>query len=365
MIGLISVPGGMDDTDVDYASDNILDSYRLSWKQNQVTFSNQALSNLSAYSTDNSNPVEDVEQAAANVTLDGEYEGTEISNYTFDNWEVRSQELSSVSPVFSVSSELSNISVSIENLTVAVNTDMATTFRRGQKDIVSNDTFEIFYGVRGVQDPYLASRGYDAEFNKCSFNSPVSNSITVSPGDYNGTGYGEAAVMPSNTLSQPIESVLVTSDVSNYSDSYTQEFAAVVTNQSTISSTSNSVYASNVNITSIADQNSLIVHEGEVYPSRFREIIRQSCYIAVEGYPGIEERFSNETQTYAGSVATFINETEITASNSSSSVGYDYFNGASNLREVAGVTFGRGEALPWFRVSQDLGEDLGLVNLME
>jgi len=134
----------------------------------------------------------------------------------------------------------------------------------------------------------------------------------------------------------------------------------VVTSQTSISNSSNDVYASNVDIGSIQAGDDLIVHEGEVYRSQFRRIISDSCYISVAGYPGVEERFANETRNYNGSVATFVNETELSADNASSSVGYEYFNDGAvgGLEEVAGVTFGRGNTLDWFRISQDIAQAL-------
>lgn len=361
MLSLVVVPGGVENRDVDYASDSVLKSYETSWKRNQGLFANKALQNLSENSISSGSPINDVEAAADQVVRNGSFESQQISNYSFESWEARSESLAESTGVFDVSSQLKNISVEIENLTVLAETSLSVNYQRSDRQSIINRSFETVKGLSEVRDPYLASRGYNAYFNKCGINSPISQSLTESVSDYNGTAYGKASVQPSiSEVGTPIERVLVTSDPSNYTDAETAGFAAVVTSQASISNSTNEVYASNVNITSIQTGDSLIVHEGQVYHSHFREIIRNSCYLPVEGYPGVEERFANNTQNYNGSVATLINETKISADNSSSSVGYEYFNNGTvgTLEEVAGVTFGRGDNLNWFRLSQDIAQAL-------
>ena len=361
MLSLVVVPGGVENRDVDYASDSVLKSYETSWEGNQGLFANKALQNLSENSISSGSPVNDIEDATEQVVLNGSFEGQQISNYSFESWEARSQNLAESTGVFDISSQLKNISIEVENLTILTETELSVTYQRSGRQSTINRTFETSKGLSQVKDPYLASRGYDAHFNKCGLDSPVSDSLTESVSDYNGTAYGKASVQPSiSEVGTPIERVLVTSDPSNYTDTETDGFAAVITSQASISGSTNQVYASNVNTTSIQTGDDLIVHEGEVYRSHFRDMIRNSCYLSVEGYPGVEERFSNNTQNYNGSVATFINETKTSADNSSSSIGYEYFNNGAvgSLEEVAGVTFGRGETLDWFRLSQDISQAL-------
>ncbi|QKQ98633.1 hypothetical protein GKQ38_03870 [Candidatus Nanohaloarchaea archaeon] len=363
MLGLITVPGGLEKQDTDYASSNVLDSYRVSWRQNQGLFAQTALRNLANYSISNSIVVDNVENASENVFVSGTFNGDRVSNYTFNQWESRSEALAENSG-FRLSSQLSQVSVEISNLTLRVETALSINYNGRERQTIVNSTFDTSRPITSVRDPYLVSRGYEASFNKCGFSSPISESLTISASDYNGTGYGRAAVEPSMaSISDPIERVLVTSNPSNYTTSETDGFAAIVTSQSSISGSYNSVYASNVNISTIDDSEPLIVHEGEVYRSHFREIISESCYLAVSGYPGVEERFANNTVNYNGSVATFINETEISASNSTSSVGYEYFNGAGTLVEVAGVSYGRGNMIPWFRLSDSIASRLGISGL--
>lgn len=361
MLSLVVVPGGIENRDVSYASDSILESYEMSWNRNQGLFTNKALQNLSEESLSTNSRVNDVENATEQVVQDGGFEGDQISNYSFQSWETRSESLAESTGVFDISSQLKNISIEIRNLTAVTETELSVTYQRSGRQSVINTTFETRKGLSQVRDPYLASRGYNAYFNKCGIDSPISDSFTESVSDYNGTAYGRASVQPSiSDVNTPIERVLVTSDPSNYTDAETDGFAAVITSQASISNSTNEVYASNVNTTSIRAGDDVIVHEGEVYRSHFREIISGSCYLPVEGYPGVEERFANNTQNYNGSVATFINETEISTNSSKSSVGYEYFNGAGTLVEVAGVTFGRGNNLNWFRLSQDISQALGI-----
>lgn len=361
MLSLVVVPSGIEDRDVNYASDSVLESYETSWNRNQGLFANKALQNLSENSISSTSPVNDVENATEQVVRNGSFEGRQISNYSFKSWESRSGDLAESTGVFEISSQLRNTSIEIENLTAVTETEISVTYQRSGRQSEINRTFQISKGLSQVRDPYLASRGYDAYFNKCGIDSPISDSFTESVSDYNGTAYGQASIQPSiPDVDTPIDRVLVTSDPSNYTDSETDGFAAVVTSQASISSSTNEVYASNVNTTSIQANDDIIVHEGEVYRSHFRDIIQDSCYLSVEGYPGVEERFSNNTQNYNGSVATFINETEISTDNASSSVGYEYFNNSTvgTLEEVAGVTFGRGNNLDWFRLSQDISQAL-------
>jgi len=220
---------------------------------------------------------------------------------------------------------MENISVEVENLSAKIRTDISVEYQRSGRTSKVNRSFETIRGLSEVKDPYLASRGYEAYFNRCGISSPISDSLTESVADYNGPAYGKASVQPSiSDVGTPIDRVLVTSDPSNYTDAETDGFAAVITGQASISNSTNDVYASNVNTSSIQVGDDLIVHEGEVYRSQFRKIMRDSCYLSVEGYPGVEERFANETRSYNGSVATFVNETEISEDTARSSVGYEY-----------------------------------------
>ena len=361
MLSLIIIPSGMDNRDVGYASDSVLESYETSWEKNQFIFTNKALQNLSDTVVATNSPIGNVENATESVVSNGSFDSKEISNYSFRSWEVRSQSLAESSGVFAISSKLENISVEVENLSAVIKTHISVDYQRSGRTSTVNRSFLTREGLSQVKDPYLASRGYEAYFNRCGISSPISDSFTEGVADYNGTAYGKASIQPSTSdVSRPIDRVLVTSNPSNYTDAEMGGFAGVVTSQTSISNSSNDVYASNVGIGSIQAGDDLIVHEGEVYRSQFRRIISDSCYISVAGYPGVEERFANETRNYNGSVATFVNETELSADNASSSVGYEYFNDGAvgGLEEVAGVTFGRGNTLDWFRISQDIAQAL-------
>ncbi|MFB6145203.1 MAG: hypothetical protein ABEJ99_01720 [Candidatus Nanohaloarchaea archaeon] len=364
ILGLISIPAGLETRRTQPASNDFFDSYHMAWDKNQLIFAERALSSLSNYSLSKRTEVDNIESAAEDVIVDGRFNSTKLSNNSFEMWESRYQAFA-VDRGVNISSRLLNMDLEIINLTLRASSSLEIKYLDSSEKIVANITFQDSKMLEGVTDPYLTARGYNAEFDSCGFNSPVSDSLTISRADYNGTGYGKAAVKPSMaSITDPIERVLVTSNVSNYTTAETSGFAAVITNQSTISSSYNSVYASNVNISSIEDADSLIIHEGEVYHSHFREIIRKSCYLSVSGYPGVKERFANNTVNYNGSVATFINETKLSANTSKSSVGYEYFNGAGTLVEVAGVSYGRGNTIPWFRLSDSIASRFGISGLV-
>lgn len=360
MLSLMSLPATNDNVDTNYASDDFAESYKIAWDKNQLYFAENGLDLLSNYAIANDTEINDVEASTTLITATGRYSGYNITGSSYTNWE-RNYEAFSNEIGRNISSNLLNLSITIENMTLSAESTVEVSYQGPEKEMSKILTLSSNKNIYDVRDPFLASRGYNSRFKACSFDSPISASFTRSISSYNGTGFGIAAVEPNlPDISNPIERVLVTEDPSSYGNSSTDNFAAVVTNQTTLSGSYNDVYASNVDISTVSDGESLIVHEGEVYSSRFRKAISDGCYFSAPGHPGVEERYANNSQNYAGSVVTFIDETQVGTNQSKSSVGYQYFEGASSpLVEVAGVSYGRGETVSWFRVSEDVATALG------
>lgn len=235
-------------------------------------------------------------------------------------------------------------------------------------------------GIEGLEDPMIRLQTVDFYghfFSRCDFSEPA-ELLETGAQNSGSTIHGRAAVEPLvGDVDNPGERIIVAENVSEYSDTEVQQFAAAVSAEpvSNPSNFNNRYVFDTGSIASIQDNESLIIDDAEVWRSGFREMLRTGCYIVSDGPlngPDFLDRLANNlTGTRATGIASLINETAAPShADTRSNVDYVYFNSTDvygSLNEINGVTSGEGSAeyFDYFRIDQYHVDQWGIAGLTD
>ncbi|MFB6242227.1 MAG: hypothetical protein ABEJ36_05525, partial [Candidatus Nanosalina sp.] len=223
--------------------------------------------------------------------------------------------------------------------------------------------------IRGLEDTMLLLRSkgrYVVQYERCGFDDPANELYTGTPHS-SGAVQGIAEVQPVDaaTVDNASEKILVAEDIDNYDLAAVNSFAGAVSAQpnSTTGYTTEYVFDTG-SIAGIEQNMSLILNEGEVWRSGFRQMIEQNCYVETPRGPDFFDRLANRlVSPDSRGLATFVKVSELPSElqRTDSAVGYVYFNGTGygGLNEIRGVS---GE-YSWFRLDDYHVDQWGLGDL--
>ncbi len=139
----------------------------------------------------------------------------------------------------------------------------------------------------------LRSKGrYTVQYTDCGFNVPAEK-LHEAVIHSDGSVHGEAELNPpdAGAVEKPSEKILVVDDIDSYDVGDVNSFKGAVSRDENSSSGYDTEYAFDTGSISDIEQNmSLIVSEGEVWNSRFREMFQEGCYVETERAPGVIDR---------------------------------------------------------------------------
>jgi len=214
-------------------------------------------------------------------------------------------------------------------------------------------------GLRG-QDPLLAdasSGSFTPEYSYCGFDTPAHQvgSGSSSSGE---VAHGYAAVKPEDLTSVDTSDsrVLVVEDASEYDSTELSAFNGVIAEASGSIEDGGYARVSGLDVSEIAEGDSLIMDGVDVWQSFFREITDENCYIRNSNAPGVIERMEGSFSSSSQGITTFIGSTSNAAELNEAYMYYD--NEASSNSSISGVTTGDyGDFRPWFKLADgNIGE---------
>ncbi len=325
-----------------------------SWAETQTAYAINSTDILAGI-TQNSE-VGDYEEAVANLTRNGTYNGNRKTFNNYINWSEETEKYSKIK-----NTEVENLNVSTVNLTIQTESD----FKLELRD--RNQSFKADYQrkVYGIEDPILSSID-KRDITPCSFEKLAY--LDYTGGDYNGSARGKPVINPadasSNTVSNRDKKILVTSDnITDYEKENVTQFAGYSTEEDPANPGNyNSNYVVNApQVPSFESNQRAIIHEGLWKANLFRAKVNE-CYLptAHQDTPSISERIENRTR---GSETQGV-YTLLEPSNSESDIGYERKDTSSlTLVRLEGVSEGEGEIWSNFQMSNSLTDELGLAKL--
>lgn len=329
-------------------------SVQESWGETQTAYAINS-TDILAEITQN-NEVSNYEEAAANLTRNGTYEGAHETVNNYINWSKEVEKYSKIK-----NAKVENLNVSASNLTI----ETESKFRLEMDN--RNHTFRADYErkVYGVEDPILS--GIDTrDIEPCSFEEIAYREYTG--GGYNGSARGKPVINPADassaTVSNRGEKILVTSDnITDYNEGRVDNFAGYSTEQDPANPENyNSNYVVNApKVPQFESNQRALIHEG-LWKANFFRIKNNKCYLSTahQDTPSIPDRIENKTR---GSTSQGV-FTVVEPSASESDIGYERKDSSGlTLVELEGVSTGSGEIWSDFRISDSLAIKLGLEKL--
>lgn len=337
----------------------------------------RALTGTTNYIVLNGNELQDAEanvsEALENGTLDGEeLNGTEDAS--LNDWTSRVRDIADSSG-YALDIRVQNYSFNDTGFTVQSSFNVYGSLRDPTSLATFNRTESTVTNVsiEGTEDSMLLLRSqgrYLAQYNQCGFSEPAEVLYT---GSQNSSGHvhGYSAKSPTDisTVSGKSDKILVVENIDGYQTSEVNEFEAVV---SADSSSNTGQYSTNYvfgtgSIADIDQSQSIILNDGNVWGSNFRQMFNQGCYVPDEDGPDVFDRMENKLSNNDGDgLATLIDVSRLPNElrDINSAVGHVYFDESrsyESLRDIKGVT----DEYSWFRLDQDHVEYWDLEDLAE
>jgi hypothetical protein len=329
-------------------------SVQESWAETQTAYAIKSTDVLAGITQNNE--VNNYEEAAANLTSNGIYEGNPETSHNYINW---SKEVEKYSQIKNI--ELENLNVTAINL--SIKTESNFKLELGDR----NHSFNADYRrkVYGVEDPILSSID-KRDIKPCSFEKLAS--LQYTGGNYNGSARGKPVINPADasltTISNKAEKILLTSDnITDYEENALNMFAGYSTEEDPAKPGDyNSNYVVNApRVPDFESKQRAIIHEG-LWKANFFRAQNNECYLptANQDTPSMTDRIENKTR---GSTNQGI-YTLVEPVASESDVGYERKDGSSlALTKLEGVSKGEGETWVDFQMSNSLANQIGLNRL--
>ncbi|MFB6204353.1 MAG: hypothetical protein ABEJ75_01775 [Candidatus Nanohaloarchaea archaeon] len=332
----------------------------------------RTLGEATNYIINTQQPLENPEEQLASIMVNASVNGQELPymvNASMENWAGRVRNLSRRSDYrLRIRFVSANFSKKTE-FVISSELAMWARLEDPRTRAAFNETFHSTKSssITGLEDPMIRIQTADTYghfFSRCGFSRPAEQLYTgtVSSGS---TVWGEAYVEPNISRVNDFQSsVLVTSDLAQYNPDSTQQFTGVVAADTVANpgDYNDNYVIGTGSISEIQDNESLILDENEVWNSRFRYMLENSCYMVSSGPlngPGFLDRLQNRlVGTGATGLVSLVNETEAPdAGEDVSNVDYVYFNSSAAYGpavSIDGVTTGGGNSVyyEWFRLDQ-------------
>ncbi len=313
-------------------------------------------------------PDKNVTSALVNGTISG-VELNSKGNASLREWRDRVSDIADRSG-YSLEIQLENYSLSPDdfqiNSSYSVFARLKDPATLAQFNVTKNA--ETSVSISGLEDTMilLRSKGrYVNQYTECSFDKPAEELHTAATHSQ-GAAHGEAEVNPSDAdVANASEKILVVDDIDSYDTSDVKNFAGAVSRDPNSSSGYDTEYAFDTgSISGIGQNMSLIINQGEVWNSHFRQMFREGCYVSTDRGPGFIDRLENDL-VGPGGFATLVDVAELPdeLQETESAVGYVYFNGSGygSLNEIKGVS----SEHSWFRLDDHHVDYWDLESLVE
>ena len=336
--------------------------------------SRRMLTSSTNYVITNNEPLQNPGKNLSSVLVNGTLSGnslTGMENASMNAWTARVRSIAESSG-YALNTSLESESFNSTYLDLKAN---YTVFAR-MKDPVSLARFNrtrtatTEVSTVGIEDPMISLRSngnYVSNFRQCDFDTPAEKQGDGSV--FTGTGYGEAVVNPSDvtTVTDEDEKILVVDDIDNYNPSDVNDFAGRVSVQSNSTSGFSAPYVFETGSLETENNETLVIHDGAVWITRFATIFETGCYIPSDEGPDIIDRLENKlVNDDRTGMMTLLDLSELPSDirREDSAIAYVYFNSSGSygsIQQIAGVT----DEYSWFRLDQDHVDEWSMNELVK